>query len=139
MAAFNKHNAFVENAVEVCNLGTDQLVVALTAAANAPIAANSVLADLTQIAYTNCSSRNVTTASSAQTGGVYKLTCNDLTLSASGGDVAAFRYVDLYDDTPTSPADPLMGWYDYGAAVTITNGNSFLIDFDGTNGVLTFQ
>ena len=137
MAAFNKFQAFVENAVEVCNLGTDQLVVALCAAANAPVATNSILADLTQIAYTNCSSRNITTSSSAQTSGTYKLTLADLTLTASGGNIAAFRYVVIYDDTPTSPADPLVAWYDYGADVTITNGNSFLIDFDGAAGALT--
>lgn len=49
MATFNKHNAWVENMVEVANCGSDQFVVALTAAANAPTAGNSVLGDLTQI------------------------------------------------------------------------------------------
>ena len=137
MAAFNKHNQFTEDIAEkVHNLGSDQLVVALTAAANAPVATNSVLANLTQISYTNLSSRNVTTSSSAQSSGVYKLTCTDLVLTASG-TVAAFRYVDLYNDTPTSPADPLIGWYDYGSDLTLINGETFTIDFDGTNGVLT--
>jgi hypothetical protein len=136
MAAFNKFNQFVEDIAEkVHNLGSDALVVALTAAANAPVATNSVLANLTQIAYTNLSSRAVTTASSAQTTGTYKLTCNDLVLTASG-TVAAFRYVVLYNDTPTSPADPLIGWWDYGSDLTLNNGETFTIDFDGTNGVL---
>lgn len=135
MAAFNKHNAFTENLAEgVHNLATGALTVALTSVA--PTAANSVLADLTQIAYTNLSSRVVTTATSAQTAGVYKLVCNDLVLTASGA-VASFRYVDLYNDTPTSPADPLIGWYDYGSAVVLANLETFTVDFDGTNGVLT--
>lgn len=137
MATFNKTNAFVENLAEkVHNLGADQLVVALTAAANAPVATNSVLADLTQISYTNLSSRNVTTSSSSQTSGTYKLICADLVLTASG-TVAAFRYVVLYNDTPTSPADPLIGWYDYGSDLTLLNGETLTIDFDGTNGVLS--
>jgi len=61
--------------------------------------------------------------------------CADLVLTASGA-VATFRYVVIYNDTPTSPADPLVGWYDYGSDVTLANGETFTIDFDGTNGVL---
>jgi len=138
MATFNKFNQFVEDVAHgVHNLGSDQVVVALCAAANAPVATNSVLADLTQIAYTNLSSRNVTTTSSAETSGTYKLTLTDLVLTASGGSVAAFRYVVLYNDTPTSPADPLIGWYDYGSALTLNDTETLTIDFDGTNGALT--
>jgi hypothetical protein len=128
MATFNKFNAWVENMVEVANLGSDQFVIALTN--TAPSASNSVLADITQISYTNLSSRNVTTASSTQTGGTYSLTLNDLVLTASGA-VAAFRYVVLYDDTPTSPADPLVGWWDYGSSITMANAETFTIDFTG--------
>src|SRR3990167_4264714 len=135
MAVFNKFNAFVENGTEVINLGTDQLVVALSNVA--PVATNSVLVDITEIAYTNLSSRNVTTSSSSQTSGTYKLVCADLVLTASGA-VATFRYVVLYSDTPTSPADPLIGWWDYGVGgVTLANGETFTVDFDATNGVLT--
>ncbi len=136
MAAFNKINSFVEDLAEkVHNLGADALTVALTASANAPVATNTVLANLTQISYTNLSSRAITTSASSQTSGTYKLTLTDLVLTASG-TVAAFRYVVIYNDTPTSPADPLIGWYDYGSDLTLLNGETFTIDFDGTNGVL---
>lgn len=136
MASFNKFQPFVEALAEkVHNLGSDQIAVALCAAANAPVAANGVLADLTQISYTNLSSRNVTTVSSSQTGGVYKLILQDLTLSASGGSVATFRYVVLYNDTAAS--DNLIGWYDYGSDLTLASGESLTIDFDGTNGVIS--
>lgn len=138
MAAFNKFNSFVEDLAEkVHNLGADALTVALCAAANAPVATNTVLANLTQIAYTNLSARVITVASSAQTSGTYKLTLTDLTLTASGGSAAAFRYIAIYNDTPTAPADPLIGWYDYGSDITLAAGESLLIDFDATNGVLT--
>lgn len=138
MATFNKFNQFVEDVAHgVHNLGSNQIVVALCAAANAPVATNSVLADLTQIAYTNLSSRNVTTTSSAETSGTYKLTLTDLVLTASGGSVAAFRYVVLYNDTPTSPADPLIGWYDYGSDLTLNDTETLTIDFDGAGGALT--
>lgn len=136
MAAFNKFNSFVEAVAEKKhNLGSDQLVIALCAAANAPVAGNSVLADLTQIAYTNLSSRNLTTASSAQTSGTYKLVINDLTLTASGGAVAAFQYIVIYNDTATN--DELVGFYDRGSALTLADGESVVLNFDGAAGVLT--
>ena len=135
MATFNKFNAFVENLAEgVHNLGTGQLVVALSN--SAPIATNSVLADITQITYTNLSSRNITTTSSAQTSGTYKLVLTDLVLSATGA-VGPFRYAVIYNDTPTSPADPLIGWYDYGSSISLANGETLTIDFDAANGLLT--
>lgn len=135
MVAYNKFNSFVEAVAEkVHNLGSDQLVVALTAAANAPVATNTQLSNLTQISYTNCSSRNITTSSSAQSSGTYKLVLADLTLTASGGSVGPFRYVVIYNDTATN--DELIGWYDYGSDITLANTETILLDFDGTNGVL---
>lgn len=136
MAAFNKFYAFTEHLAEkVHNLGSDALTIALTV--SAPVATNSVLADITPIAYTNLSTRVLTIATSAQTTGVYKLVINDLVLTASGGAVAAFRYVVIYNDTPTSPADPLIGWYDYGSSLTLADGETLTLDFDGSGGVLT--
>lgn len=134
MATFNKFDSFVEALAEkVHNLGSDQLTIALTPAANAPVATNTKLSDLTEISYTNLSSRDVTTASSSQTSGTYKLVCNDLVLTASGS-VATFRYVVLYNNTATN--DELIGWWDNASNVSLASGQTFTIDFDGTNGVL---
>ena len=131
MATYNKFNQFVEDlAHKVHDLSSDTLTVALCAAANAPVATNSVLADLTEIAYTNLSSRVITTSTSGQTTGTYDLVLNDLTLTASGGSVAAFRYVVIYNDTPVAPADPLIGWFDYGSDLTLADGESLTIDFE---------
>lgn len=129
MASYNKHSQFVEDLAHgVHDLSSDQLVVALCAAANAPVAGDSALADLTQVSYTNLSSRNITTSSSGQTSGTYSLVLTDLVLTASGS-VATFRYVDIYNDTPSSPADPLIAWYDHGSDVTLANGETYTIDF----------
>lgn len=136
MATYNKFNCFVEDVAEKKhNLGSDQMVVALTAAANAPVATNTVLANLTQASYTNCSTRNITTTSSAQTSGTYRLILTDLVLTASGGSVGPFRYVVIYNDTATN--DELIGWYDYGSDITLASGETLTIDFDGSNGLFS--
>lgn len=135
MASLNKFNSFVEAVAEKThNLGSDSLKIALCAAANAPVASNTVLANLTQASYTNCSARTITISTSAQTSGTYKLVLADLTLTASGGTVGPFRYIVIYNDTATN--DELLGWYDYGSDITLASGETFTIDFDGTNGVL---
>lgn len=112
---------------------TCTVTVALCAAANAPVATNAVLADLTQIAYTNLSARVISGVTAEHTTGTVAFTANDLTLTASGGAVAAFRYIVLYDDDPTSPADPLIGWLDYGSELTLADGDSLTLNF-GANG-----
>lgn len=136
MAAFNKFNSFVEFLAEKThNLGSDQIKVALSN--TAPTAANSLLADITEISYTNCSSRNVTTTSSSQTSGLYKLVLANLTLTASGGSVGPFRYIVLYNDTAASKN--LIGWYDRGSSLTLADSDFLNIVFDGTNGAASLQ
>jgi hypothetical protein len=143
MATFTKVNDFVENLAHgVFNLSTDQLVVALSNTApgsesSDPTASgNGVIANVTEVSYTNCSSRNITTSSSAETSGTYKLTLTDLTLTASGGTVGPFRYVYIYSDTPSSPADPIIGYYDYGSSITLQAGETLDLDFSDANGLL---
>lgn len=142
MATFNKLNGFVEHLAEkVHNLGSDQLAVALSNTApgsesTPPTGSTAacILANVTQISYTNLSSRNVTTSSSSQSGGTYSLVCDDLVLTASGS-VGPFRYVYLLNDTPTSPADPLIAYWDYGSSISLSSGETFTVNF-GAN-VLT--
>ena len=133
-SAFNKFNSFTEAVAEkVHNLGADTLEVALTN--TAPVVGNSVLANITQITYTNLNARTVTVSGSAQTGGVYKLSITDKTLTSTGGSTGPFRYVVLFNQTATN--DELIGWYDYGSSITLGDGESLLLNFDDANGVLT--
>jgi hypothetical protein len=134
MATFNKTNQFVEDLAKGVHIfGTHQLKVALTN--TAPIATNATYAALTApLATTNLSGAtpfNVTTTSATQTSGTLNIVLADLTLTATGA-VGPFRYVALYNDTPTSPADPLIGWFDYGSSVTMASAETFLIDFAAT-------
>lgn len=136
MAVFNKFDCFVENVAEkVHNLASDQLTLALTN--SAPSAANTVLANITEISYTNLSTRNLTTSASSQTGGLYKLVVADTTLTSTGGSTGPFRYVVVYNST--AAGGPLIGWYDYASALTLNSGESLTVDFDQVNGLLTIQ
>lgn len=130
MATFSKFNVFVFDIVQgTHNFATGALTFALTTVGNAPVATNSILANLTQISYTNLSTRVAgTPTTNSQTSGTYTLLLPDLVLTASGA-VATFEEVVLYNDTPTSPADPLIGWYDYGSSVTLANTETFTIDY----------
>jgi hypothetical protein len=141
MASFTKVNDFVVNLANAMDLDADTLVVALsntdpTAGTNVVSDGNGVLANISQISYTNLSSRTLANVTSTQTSGTYKLSADDLTLTASGGSVAAFRYIVIYDDSVTSPADPVIGYYDYGTSLTLNDGDTFTIDI-GANGILT--
>ena len=139
MAAFNKFEAFVEHLAEkVHNLGADTLKVYLTNTAP-DAAADAVKADLAEISAGNGYTAGGTAASissSAQTGGTYKLVLADVVFTASGGTIGPFRYAVLYNDTPTSPADPLIGNWDYGSSISLQDGETFTVDMDATNGVL---
>lgn len=138
MATLTKFEKFSENLGKgVFNLSTDQLKIALTnTAPNA--ATDSVYADITSpIAGTNLDGAtpfNVTTTSFAQTSGTAKLVLADLTLTATGS-VEPFRYVVLYSDTASNKE--LIGYYDYGSAVTLSTNDTFKVDWDGTNGAIT--
>lgn len=141
MANFTKFNCLSEDLAKgVHNFTSDAtstLTVALCDAAHAPVATNTILANLTQIAYTNLSTRVLAISSSGQTGGLYTLKITDLTLSASGGAVAPFRYVVVYNDDAAS--DQLVAWYDYTQDITLGDGESLLLNFDDANGFFTLN
>ena len=138
MPSFNKFHQFSEDSYEgVHGLGNDTLKVLLTN--TAPTAGNAVRANLTEITAGNgytAGGATVTITASSQTGGTYSLVGNNVTITASGGSIAAFRYAVLYNDTPTSPADPLIGWWDNGSSIELSDGESVTIEFDQVDGIL---
>ncbi len=131
-ATYNKFNIFSQDLTDgVHNFASNTFKVMLTN--SAPVATNTVLANITEISYTNCSTRNITTTSSTQSGGTYKLILVDLVLTASG-IVGPFRYVVIYNSMASG--GPLIGFYDYGSALTLGASDTFTIDFDNVNGLL---
>lgn len=140
MAAFQKFNQFVEDIGKaVHNFPSHSCKVLLTN--SAPVAANGVKGDLTEISAGNGYTAGGNAAnytSWGQSSGTAKLILADpATWTAAGGSIGPFRYAVVYNDSPTSPADPLIGFWDYGSSITLNSGETFTVDLDATNGVLT--
>lgn len=143
-SSFNKFQMFVEDLAEkIHNLGSDSLKLILTN--SAPVATNTVVANLTDISAGNGYSAGgnaITISTSAETTGTYKLVLADSVFTASGGTIGPFRYATLYNTTPTTNSQgttgkPLIGWWDYGSSITLADGETFTWDADGSAGVLT--
>lgn len=129
-SAFTKVEAFSEHLAEkVHDLNADTLRVYLSNA-TPDAAADAVKTDLAEITNENGYTAPIDTQNAtSRTGGVTSVTGVDATVLASGGTVGPFRYVPLYNDVPTSPADPLIGWWDYAGALTLAADESLDIDF----------
>lgn len=131
MASFTKFEQFVEDlGLGVHNLAAagDTLKVYLTNSAPT-VGSDAVKADLAGITEQNGYAAADIQQDYSQSGGTATLTGTDVTWTASGGSFGAFRYVILYNDTPTNPVDPLIAYWDYGSSITITAGNDFTVDF----------
>lgn len=142
MAAFNKFNQFVADVasgVHQMQTGTTHVYkVMLTN--TAPSATNSVKANITEISAGNgytAGGTSVGTITGSQTSGTFKFVGGTDPAVTATGTVGPFQWVVLYNDTPTSPAKPLIGYWDYGSAVTLANGETFTVDLDQANGILT--
>lgn len=137
MATYNKFLQFTKDLIDGVH-DLDGHVFKVLLVNTAPVNTNAVKADLTEISAGNGYSAGgtATTITTSTSSGTAKATGTDVVFTATGS-VGPFRYAVLYNDTPTSPADPLIAWWDYGSGVTLANGETFTIDFDGTNGVFT--
>jgi hypothetical protein len=90
-----------------------------------------VKADITEIAGGNgyTAGGHDTLNLTSRAGAVTSIVGTDVVITAAGGTIGPFRYAILLNDTPTSPADPLVGYWDYGSSITLQSGESFTVDF----------
>jgi hypothetical protein len=141
MATYNKFQNFVEDlgkGVHQLHAAGHTLKVYLSNA-TPDAAGDAVKADLAEITAQNGYPSGGTDIQNdwSESSGTATLTGVDVTWTATGGSFGPFRYVVIYNDTPTSPADPLICWWDYGAAVTVNTGESFKVDFGASILTLT--
>lgn len=138
MAAFNKFNQFPKDLIDGVH-DFDGHVFKVMLTNTTPVNTNTVRANLTEVSGGNgyTAGGNTTSITTGVTAGVARVTATDVTFTANGGPIGPFRFAVLYNDTPTSPADPLIGWWDYGSSITLADGETLTVDFDGTTGVIT--
>jgi len=139
VAAFNKYFTFIDELSKAGhNLQTAVFKCALTntaptqasdtvwntTVAPAPAAANNYTAG----------GNSLTTSSATTTSGVFKLVLADTVFTATAGGIGPFRYAILYNSSATNKS---VGYYDYGSSITLNDTETFTVDFDAANGVLT--
>jgi hypothetical protein len=131
MAAFNKFNCFVgdvAHALHDMKTGTAQ-VYAVYLTNTAPVASNTTYntpADLaTANGYIN-GGVGIGPITGADPSGTFSFSGGtNPSWTAAGGSIGPFEWAVLYN--LTSPTKPLIGWWDYGTAITLTNGNTFTV------------
>lgn len=133
MATFVKFQDFVEQLAK----GVHQLHAAghtfkVYLSNTAPnVATHTVKADIAEISAGNGYTAGGVDIQNdlSESGGTATMTAVDVVITASGGPIGPFRYAIIYNDTPSSPADPLMSYYDYGSPITLADGEPLTIDF----------
>lgn len=146
MASYVKYNQFVEDLLQkvhdlfgTAGSGADVLKVMLSNAA--PNTATHVIrSDFTELSTANGYTSGGQSTANVGTRSTTTVTVNgtNVTWTASGGAIGPFQYIGLYNDTPTSPADPLVAYWDYGSALTLNDADSFTVKFNngGSNGTI---
>lgn len=137
-ASYVKYQIFVEDLMNkvhdlmgTAGSGADTIKVILSNTAPV-VGTDAVRGDTTELTtsggYTSggSSTGNV----GARSGGTVTVTGTNVTFTASGGTIGPFRYVIIYNDTPTSPADPLIAYWDYASSITLNDGETFTVKFN---------
>ena len=127
MASYNKFQDFVEAlGLKEHNLNTDVLKVYLSNATPSA-SADADKTDLAEISNENGYTAPVDiTNAITESAGVVTLTAVDVVITATGS-IGPFRYAVIYNDTHAT--DGLVCWWDYGSEITLSDGETFTIDF----------
>lgn len=137
MASYVKYQDFVEQlckGVHQLHAAGHTLKVALTNTAP-NVATHALLGDITELGAGNGYSAGGSDVQNdlSETTGTATVSAVDVVFTASGGSIGPFRYVVLYNDTPASPLDPLIAYWDYGSSITLLDGETLTVDFAGNS------
>jgi hypothetical protein len=135
MATYNKFQDFSEQLIRgVHDWDAHTFKVALTNTAPvatqttwnttdhpAPAAANGYTAGGT-----------ATTISISESSGTTTVQGTQVVFTATAGGIGPFRYVILYNDSATSPADAAIAWWDYASSITLADTETFTVRFNNT-------
>lgn len=138
MAAFTKYNAFIDETAKASHdLYNDVLKCALTNTAPSATTDTTFTAPPPAAVNGYPSGGNTLSRTSASTlAGVFRLIVADTVFVATAGGIGPFRYIILYN---SSKSNKLVGYYDYSSNITLNATDTFTVDFDNANGVLTIM
>lgn len=139
MATYNKFLQFTKDLIDGVH-DFDAHTFKLMLTNTAPVNTNTIKADITEISAGNgyTAGGAAVTITTATSSGTAKVTVtSDVVFTASGGAIGPFRYAVLYNDSATTPAKPLIAWWDYGSSITLNSAETLTADFDQVNGLLT--
>jgi hypothetical protein len=132
-SSYFKYQNFIEdfgNKVHDLVGTNDTLKIALTNTAPNQ-ATHTVRGDITELTtgggYT--SGGEDTQNDGSESGGTLTVTGVDVTWTGTGSGFGPFRYVVLYNDTPSSPLDPLIAYWDYGSSISVADTETFTHNF----------
>jgi len=148
MATFTKINSWVENLhnagvsmdSDTLQLGFSNTAPGTDGVQDTTGTTNGVLATVTQIAYTNwtddlTADRVLTDANvaHAHASGTYTLDYTaDIVITASGGAIATWQYIYLFNQTVATPTDPLINYWDHGSGIALGDGDSATLQFNAS-------
>ena len=147
MVAYTKFEQWIGDVFNgVVNCGTDEFKIGLTA--GTPLVTDTDLNTSTtpdqfvpsavaEIAAGNGYTEGgnvLTITTAAEASGTYTLAANQTVFTASGGAITAFQRYYLYDNTAGAAATrPVVAFWDHGSSVTLNDGDTFTIQFSGTD------
>lgn len=125
MAAYNKFQDFSEQLIRGVHDFDAHVFKVYLSNAVPSASADAVKADLAEIAAGNgyTAGGTATTITVSETAGTTTVNGTQVVFTAAGGAIGPFQYVVLYNDT--SASDNLVGWWDYGSAITLQDGETF--------------
>jgi hypothetical protein len=140
MAAYVKYFQFVEDILQKVHdlFGTDDSA----SADDCKIMLSNTAGDVAQTLATRSQVTEIANGNGYTTGGIsvhnigtrasgtVTVSGTKAVWTSAGAGMAQFRYVILYNDTPVSPADPLIASWDYGSALTLAVGETFTVKFN---------
>jgi hypothetical protein len=138
MASYNKFQVFTKNLIDGAHdFDAHTFKVMLTN--TAPVNTNSIKADITEISAGNgyAAGGTATSITTSTASGTAKVVGTDVVFTATGGTIGPFRYAVFYNDTQSTPAKPLISWWDYGSSITLNDTETLTVDFDAVNGIFT--
>lgn len=140
MATYNKFNLFTQDVSRgTFNFSSGAHTFNVMLTNTAPVATNHLYGDIsgTELANGNgYTTGGIASAmSDSSTTGTEKVLATNVTWTGSGAGTGAFRYVVIYDNTPTVPLKPLVCWFDFGSSISLGVGDTFTVSFDATNGL----